>query len=207
MKESKKGEIYKKFAKLQFEDKILMGKVIANAMQPLVLLKQNGNLENIYNYYLEKLYLYDGDEKKLYNKYQFELKEYFKLKDYDEASYTSYEDPNFFEFLAFSAVEVLGISLRAGNVEFGNIQISYIIEISQVLDDYYYNCKDKSDISRLEDLLTSISERIMQSECEKLLMNSIKLCSCSPSKREYLYYELKKLIDEYKYNLKKILNI
>lgn len=185
MIEDFKDIIYERLKDLSLEDKLLLGKVISVSVQPLISLKKDRQLVDIYNEYLKKVSVEESDREKIYKEYTIKVQEYFEYEEYDESSYSSYNDKNFFIYLSFMAVQILANTIRTYKASFVEVVVSYLIEVSIVLDDYYYYLnKDNIKSEGLDNLLKNISLRIMQNACEKLLINSIKICEKYDDKKE-----------------------
>lgn len=203
MIEDFKDVIYERLEALTLEDKLLIGKVISVSVQPLISLKKDSQLVDIYNEYLNKVSDKESDGEKIYREYTTKVQEYFEFEEYDDSSYSSYNDENFFTYLSFIAVRILANTLHTYKASFIEIAVSYLIEVSIVLDDYsYYLNKDNIKLEGLDNLLKNISLRIMQNACEKLLINSIKICEEHGDQKEE-----KLMIEEnqYKDELNKVL--
>ncbi|OFS24186.1 hypothetical protein [Clostridium sp. HMSC19A10] len=203
MLENFKYTICEKFDHLALEDKLLIGKAISFSVQPLILLKKEPQLVDIYNEYLNKIPVEECDGEKVYKEYTTKVKEYFEYEEYDELSYSSYNDKEFCDYLSFMAVQILANTLRTYKSSFIEIAVNYLVEVSIVLDDYfYYLNKDNCTLEGLDNILKHISVRVMQDACEQLLINSIRICEEGGDKKvERLLAEEKK----FKHNIKKVL--
>ncbi|WP_252237270.1 MULTISPECIES: hypothetical protein [unclassified Clostridium] len=69
--------IYEQFKDLKTENKVIISNVIVNAIQPLITLKHDKCLINLYNYYLNKLFENKTDKKELYREYKIRVEKYF----------------------------------------------------------------------------------------------------------------------------------
>lgn len=204
MDAEKEKLIYNQIERLLKNDKKIISNVIAEAMRPLISLKKNIDLEQLYEMYLLKIWDNSLINENLYDDYNKKIKKFFELDEYDKDSYDSYDDNNFFEYLSYVAVVVLGYTLYKNKPTFWDCSFNIFIEVSEVLDDYVYaKNKYKMKLNNLVDILENISQRIMQNSCEKLLVDCIEICSNSHYKDKELI--LKSLSRDYIDKLNSIL--
>ncbi len=184
-----KDIIYERLKSLALEDKLLIGKAISISVQPLILLKKDTQLTGIYNKYLKKVPVEEIDGEKIYKEYTTKVQGYFEYEEYDE---------KFFTYLSFMAVQILANTIHTYKASFIEIVVSHLIQVSIVLDEYfYYLNEDNIKLEGIDNILKNISLRIMQNACEKLLINSIKICEeYGDQKEEKLRNEENKFKDE-----------
>ena len=96
------------------------------------------------------------------------------------------------------AVQILANTIHTYKASFIEIVVSHLIQVSIVLDEYfYYLNEDNIKLEGIDNILKNISLRIMQNACEKLLINSIKICEeYGDQKEEKLRNEENKFKDE-----------
>lgn len=187
MDTEKEKFIYSQIENLSENDRRIISNVIAEAMRPLISLKRNIDLEQLYDKYLVKIWDNSLINENLYENYNKKIKDFFDLDEYDTNSYISYEDKNFFEYLSYMATVILGYALYKNKSIFWDCSLNNFVEVSQVLDDYFYiKNKDKMKRNNLIDILENVSQRIMQNSCEKLLRDCVEICSNSNYKNKEL---------------------
>lgn len=205
MDTEKEKFIYCKIENLSENDKRIISNVISEAISPLIYLKKNIDLEQLYNNYLIKIWDDSLINENLYDNYNKKIKEFFELDEYDKNSYISYNDENFFEYLSYMATVILGYVLYKNKSIFWDCSLNNFIEVSEVLDDYVYiKNKDKMKINNLIDVLQNVSQRTMQNSCEKLLRDCVEICSNSNYKNKVLI--LKNLSNDYIDKLNRVLH-
>lgn len=196
--------IINSYLKLNQFDKQLVSISIADAVKPLVYNLNYSELTYLYDYYLNMLWEFEYIDKNVIKECKIKMDVFFYQQEFDETSYSSYADPNFRLYLAYIGKESLVNCLESNKDLYGRVNIISFINISTILDDYYYHTYTKKLMSnKLEFILNQVAERKYEYSCINMLESIIEVCNSNTGSKN----NVRKYIDLYTSNVESLLSL